>query len=159
MAHFWIGPILMSGFGQMLLGQGHSPTLSDRSIADLAAFPGTAQVAIWFLDFGLLRTLAQFATTSRQPEWGGYNGQGSGAIVGGPYEIRLTVNSGSSPNEGGSDTTGSWLSLSASDRYWGLTRSSLGSSTGVWFVEIRSAATSKVLASATYTMSASLGSS
>jgi hypothetical protein len=68
------------------------------------------------------------------------------------YEVRCTVNSGTTPD---GDSTGSWLDLGVSARAWTLTdTSTVGSPiTNNLTIEIRDKATSTVQASATVTMS------
>jgi hypothetical protein len=74
-----------------------------------------------------------------------------GSTSGSLYEARATVSSGSLS----SGTTGSWLALS-SNRAWRVTRSSLGTSTCTFLVEIRDAATQTAQDSATITLAASV---
>ena len=50
------------------------------------------------------------------------------------YEVKLDVTTGDAPNSGDSESTGTWLALSA-DRIWGL--DSIGSNAGDWTISIR----------------------
>lgn len=143
---------------QLLTSSAHSPALKDRSIGDGVAFPATASFALNFFEAGFLRLDNSVGNTVLPTEWANQT-LGSHAISD-PYEIRLTVLSGSSPS-GSSDTTGSWLAMTGGAggaRKWGTSRSSLGSTVGSWFVEIRNAATQVVLTSATYTVLVSVSS-
>lgn len=146
---------------QALLLIGHSPVITDRSVGDGVAFPGTAVAGLDFFQNGALRTYTSTdGSVVRFPEWLGLvNAVGSSPNVGAPYEIRLTVSSGSSPDTG--DLAGTWLSLtggSGGARTWYVSRSSLGTTTGSWLAEIRSAASGEVLASATFEMTAQVSS-
>jgi len=115
---------------------------------------GTATFRFRFNSVGDVDTTSEStsngnATVDRKPAWAGYY-QDQPASVGSPYEIRLTVTSGTSPNEVGSDTTGSWLALS-SNRQWGLTRTGTGTTQGTYTIEIRAAASGTVMASGSFT--------
>jgi len=65
------------------------------------------------------------------------------------FEARLTVLSGTAPNEG--DAINTWHSLSA-NRFWGLARATLGTSAGSYIVEIRRSDSGVVVASAAINM-------
>lgn len=71
------------------------------------------------------------------------------SAAGSNYEARVTVTAGSLT----SGTVGSWVSLGTS-RAWGLSTVSVGTVTATATVEIRSAASLNVLASATVSFSA-----
>lgn len=71
---------------------------------------------------------------------------GSGSPTGASYECRLTVNSGDTP---AGSSTATWLALS-SQRSWEVSPDESGNYT----LEIRSASSGTVLASATFTMAA-----
>ena len=73
------------------------------------------------------------------------------------YSIRLTVASGTGPNESGSALVGTWLPLSV-DYYWGLERTAVGNTNGTYTIEIaETAVLSNILASASIFMSATAG--
>ena len=74
-----------------------------------------------------------------------------GSTNGAAYEAKVTVTSGSLS----SGTTGSWVALS-SDQTWRVSRSSLGTSTCTFTVQIGLAGTSTALDSATVTLSATV---
>lgn len=76
-----------------------------------------------------------------------------GSTIGDYYQVRLTVLSGTSPTSG--SAVNSWLDLS-SDQVWALSRSTSGTSTGTWSIEIRSKATTTLLDSAEVAVSAQL---
>lgn len=134
-----------------------TPRLSDRSVNAGAVSPSPATAEIEFVTSGTLNTVLDTGSggvvTSRLPEWHGRNYAMVGA--GSNYEIRCTVQSGSSPS-GGSDSIDTWLALTA-ERSWILFRNSLGLSSGIWLIEIRGTS-GATLASATYTMTASVSS-
>lgn len=145
-------------FMATLAALGHTPYIKDRTVAAAVAFPGTATATLNFFEAGFLRADTNAGNTVLGTEWANQT-LGSRSIAA-PYEIRLTVSSGSSPG-GSSDSVGSWLSMAGGvggARKWSLSRSSLNTSTGIWLVEIRSAVTQGVLASATYTVTASVSS-
>lgn len=133
----------------------HSPALSNRTLGDSVAFPGTATFTLNYFEAGYLRLDNSVGNTVLATEWAN---QTLGSVsIAGLYDIRLTVLSGSSPSSG--DTVAAWLAMvggAGGKRGWGLSRSTLGSSTGSWFVEIRNNSTLAVLTSATYTISAAV---
>lgn len=144
----------MSGVLSVLLAGGApgAAQLTDRELTHGVEFGNTAQVRITLGTDGILTTALGVSGTTRAPEWGGTNLGFSG--LGDHYEARLTVSSGISPNSGASVDT--WLALT-SQRIWTIARSSLGSSSGAWLVEIRDLA-GVVRASATYTVTAQVSS-
>ena len=74
-----------------------------------------------------------------------------GSTSGSLYEAKVTVTSGSLS----AGTTGSWLALS-SNRTWSVIRSSLGTSTCTFTIEVGLAGTSTALDSATVTLTATV---
>lgn len=142
---------------QLLTSSAHSPFIKDRSLGAVTVPPGTAAFTLYFFEAGFLRFDGNAGSTILPSEWANQT-LGSQSIAA-PYEIRLTVLSGSSPSSG--DTVGSWLSMvggAGGARSWGLSRSSLGATIGSWLIEIRSAATGLVLTSATYSANVSVSS-
>lgn len=130
-----------------------NPQLTNRSLSHGVTFPGTARVALLFGTDGILTTYINAAGTAREPEWGGFAlGLSS---IGGHYQIRLTVSSGSAPSSGPAVDT--WHDLST-QCLWELARSSLGASIGSWLIEIRDKASQTVRTSATYSVNASVSS-
>tara|TARA_R110000803_G_C11908247_1_gene312917 strand:+ start:349 stop:783 length:435 start_codon:yes stop_codon:yes gene_type:complete len=81
---------------------------------EIASPPATA-TATWTASNSGLVTVAAFSG-GESYTWL----TGSGVVA--DYSIRLTVNSGTSPNEPGSSAVNSWLPLSVT-RFWGLTTS------------------------------------
>ena len=143
----------MTGVAMALAGSGSTPRLTDRSVSAAATFPNNATAEIEFSASGGLNTIEDNGTggvvTGRLPEWHGrsYAIEGAGTH----YEIRCTVQSGNAPSSGSAIDT--WLALTSA-REWLLFRNSLGSSVGTWLIEIRPSS-GAVIASATYTMTAS----
>ncbi len=68
------------------------------------------------------------------------------------YEVRCTVNSGTTP---AGSATGSWLALS-SDRFWSLSRTNIGTVTCNLTIEIRDAVSLVVLDSCTVVLTATV---
>lgn len=142
---------------QLFESSAHTPYLKDRTVGGAVNFPGTATVSLSFFEAGFLRADTNAGNAVLGTEWANQV-LGSQSIAA-PYEIRLTVTSGSAPTAG--DTVGAWLSMvggAGGARTWTLTNSSLGASIGSWLVEIRSVVSGLVLASATYSVSASVSS-
>lgn len=73
------------------------------------------------------------------------------ATVGDGFEVRITVNSGDSPNDGLSEDT--WYALS-SDRVFGLIAGASTTLTGNWTAQIRRASSGTVVASGTFDIEA-----
>jgi hypothetical protein len=145
---------------QFLSSTAHHPVLQSRAVGAFRGTPGTATAVLDFFENGVLRTSATGSgDTICSPDWGNGGLVASTNDFGALYEIRLTVTSGTSPSSG--DLVNTWLSMSGGTddkRSWSLSRSTLGTSLGEWLVEIRSALTQSVLDSASYFMSASVGS-
>lgn len=78
----------------------------------------------------------------------------TGGTPGDDFEIRCTVDSGSTPT---GSSTGSWLSL-ASTCSWSLSQTSVGSKTASLTIEIRDVATETLQDSQTYAISAEVSS-
>jgi len=142
----------MSGFAGVLATHSPTPRLTDRSVSAGATLPNNATAELEFNTDGGLNTVVDNGTggvvTSNFPEWYGFH-YAAGWSAGTHYEIRCTVQSGSAPSSG-SAAIDTWLALTSA-REWLLFRSSLGSSSGTWLIEIRPT-NGAVVASATYTM-------
>lgn len=102
--------------------------------------PGTIGAGIQFQSNGNVDGLAVGTNFFMSPpassiDWYDPNTPG----IGSNFQIRLTVNSGSSPNIffGGTDV-GSWWTLNV-DRGWRLDVTGTGASSGQWFIQIRNA--------------------
>lgn len=143
---------------QLVSSASHTPSLRNRTIGDAVAFPSTASFTLNFFEPGYLRLDNSVGNTVLATEWANQTAN-TAVPIPALYDIRLTVLSGSSPSSG--DTVGAWLAMQgglAGARKWGLSRSTLGSSIGSWFVEIRNNVTLTVLTSATYSVSAAVSS-
>lgn len=146
---------------QLVTSAAHSPALIGSAtglLGDGVNFPGTASFTLNFFEGGALRLDNSLGSAVLPTEWANQTQSGATSIAA-PYQIRLTVLSGSSPSSG--DTVGSWLNMvggAGGARLWGLSRSTLGASIGSWFVEIRNATTLDVLSSATYAVRAAVSS-
>ena len=143
----------MTGVLNAAVWNGPRVQLTGRTLSSSNAWPTTGSVSVGLTRLGALTTAeksgAIMTHVMRLPSWAG-NPFAAAVTIGGPYEARLTVSAGSSPNSG--DTVNSWLALS-SDRSWTITQSDPGSQTGTWLVEIRIASGS-VLASASFPFTA-----
>lgn len=129
-------------------GGGVTITVTGASISDTGSNPndGTAGLRV-NRDGTIDRYRQNLSGYSYLNDWA----DPAAADVGDDYEVRLTVNSGASPTHG--NTTGTWLALSAA-RYWWLNRSTLGTSTAEWLIEIRDVATQTLQDSDTFSISA-----
>lgn len=125
------------------------PLLTDRTIYDAATSPGTARAGLQLSETGELSTILAAGSTNRFPEWSRIS---SG--FGGQWAARLTVVSGDSPTFS-SITPGSWGSISGII-VWVVERSSLGDSIGSWRLDLRYGNNSAILATATYSVQASI---
>lgn len=124
----------------MLLGgrSGVTVSISNTSVSDNELYPTAAEAAIEFTSTGTISTGGTWLI---------------GSTTGSSYEARATIVSGSL--SGGSDVTGSWLALS-SNRTWLVSRSSFGTSTCVFDLEIGLAGASSALDTARITLSAAV---
>lgn len=77
----------------------------------------------------------------------------TGGFDSGDYDCQATLNSGTL--DGGSDATGSWLSLSTT-RTWEVTRTNVGANSANLTIEIRDATTLAVLDSGTINLTATV---
>jgi hypothetical protein len=106
------------------------------AVSDLDGGGGTASVSVQFTNAG-----AYTGTGNVQGFSGNWITPTSAA--GSAYEIRMTVNSGSTPS---GSATASWLALGTT-RTWDLSQSGVGATMGNVTVEIRNASTLAVLSS------------
>lgn len=142
----------MSFAARTALGTASSTALSaylkDNTYSAFAVSPLTAQVNF------LARATGVITVTST------VNGETYTWLIGGgtspDYSIRLTVDSGTAPNQSGSALVGTWLPLSI-DYYWGLERTAVGNINGNYTVEIaETALTTNILATANIFVSATV---
>ncbi len=124
----------------MLLGGRGSAfvSISDNEITDSAQSPGGAEAFYELQSDGDM-----LSTDGLGADWL------VGSVTGSNYECRATIVSGTLS----SGTAGSWLALS-SDRRWTVTRSSLGTKTCTFTLEIGLAGANTALDTATITISA-----
>jgi hypothetical protein len=118
-------------------------TLSNQTLTDYEIDPADATVDLTFNSNGTVTTDGNGA--SHPPRWLNGSSDGSG------YEIRVTPTSGTFS----SGTVNTWLSL-ASNRNWSVVRTTFGTKSCTATVEIRNAGSLEVLATATYTLSATV---
>ena len=104
------------------------------AVSDLQIDPGSASAEVTFTNAGAYTGTGNIT---------GFSGNWitPTAAAGSAYEIRLTVNSGSTPS---GSATASWLALGTT-RTWTISRSGLGSTTSNVTIEIRRASTLAVL--------------
>lgn len=114
--------------------------LSDRAVEDSQTYP--TPCSVWF-------ELESDGDT--ETSFGFVDDWLVGSTTGSDWECRATILSGSLS----SGTTGSWLALS-SDRRWTVSRSSLGTSSCSFTLEIGRVGTSTALKSATIQLSATV---
>lgn len=137
----------MSGalLASMVVGKGAQVT--GQTLSDFAMVPDDASVGV------------QFTNAGDQQKYEGdgvpYSTVAAWLLLGAAadYEIRCTVNSGTTP---AGSATGSWLSLS-STRAWTLTETGTGTKSCNLTIEIRKAGSSSSVDSATVTMSVEAG--
>ena len=130
------------------MGSGRTVTLAGGSYSDTEFDPGTAICGIRLAADGTATNvrLSQ-GNQAISSEWARPLDAGNGAL----YEARVTVTSGTLTN----GTTGSWLALS-SQRDWDVERSTVGSKACTFTLEIRRVSDSVVVASASYTITATI---
>lgn len=127
---------------------GLTVTLAGGSYTDSELDPGTAQCGIRLgTDGTATNTRSAIGNQAISGEWARPIDAGNGAL----YEARVTVTSGTLT----AGTTGSWLALS-SQRDWYVERSTLGSKACTFTLEIRRVSDSVVVASASYTITATI---
>lgn len=104
------------------------------SVSDFEVDPASASVSVTFANDGSYSTDGNVS---------GFSGDWITPVsaAGNSYEIRMTVNSGSTPSGA---ATGSWLGLGTT-RTWSLEQVGVGSTAANVTVEIRNAATAVVL--------------
>lgn len=119
-------------------------SIIDASISDTTISPSNASASYRLSSAGAVDQLTASAGTGSLGSW-----ISPLYAAGGNYEARVTMNSGSLTT----GTTGTWLPLS-STRLWTLDRTTLGTATCTFTVEIRLAASGGVLDSAIITLSA-----
>lgn len=104
------------------------------NVSDLQVDPSTASASVTFANDGTYSTEGNIA---------GFDGDWITPVsaAGDAYEIRMTVNSGTTPTGATTDT---WLGLGTT-RTWTLEQSGVGATTANVTVEIRNAATEAVL--------------
>jgi hypothetical protein len=134
---------------------GTDPILNNRSLSSVVPNTENALVQLTFQPQGYLQTTeggGGGVVTNRLPEWWGHAFI-AGYNCGIGFQIRCDVSSGNAPNAG-SLPTGTWFNLDGVPRDWLLFQNAVGTLTGVWVIQIRVAATGAVLATASYTMTA-----
>ena len=104
------------------------------AVANFQVTPGEASVSVSFTSAGA------YTGTGNVESFSG-NWITPIAAAGSNYDIRLTVNSGSTPT---GSSTGAWLSLGTT-RTWTISQSGLGVTTSNVTVEIRNASTLAVM--------------
>jgi hypothetical protein len=106
------------------------------AVSDFQLSPGSAAAEVTFTNTG---------TYTGSGNVQGFSGNWitPTSAAGNSYEIRMTVNSGSTPT---GSATASWLALGTT-RTWDLSQSGVGATTGNVTVEIRNASTLAVLSS------------
>jgi hypothetical protein len=132
------------------------PTLTNRNLAAGGFFGPTYTALLIFVpgpgpgigDF-IFRTNPPLVDQNFTPEWDSDRGPLPGSGV--HFFFRLTVLSGSPPDSG--SATGVYLQMVPAGVSWGLSRSALGTSSGVWKLEITYGNGGPVVASATYNVS------
>lgn len=128
--------------------QGLVVTLAGGSYTDTELDPGTAICGIRLAADGTATNVRNAqGNQAISGEWARPIDAGNGAL----YEARVTVTSGTLTN----GTTGSWLALS-SQRDWDVQRSTVGSKACTFTLEIRRVSDSVVVASASYTITATI---
>lgn len=120
-------------------GRGVEAFFSNFADVDVVLLPGTATAGV------RLRNTGDCEGVSDNVDEFDWLVFGSAA----DFEVRLTVTTGDGPDSG--PTTGTWLTLSTT-RTWSMSVASMTSKGGIWLVEIRSAASSSVLASGSVTV-------
>lgn len=128
--------------------QGLVVTLAGGSYTDTELDPGTAICGIRLAADGTATNVRNAqGNQAISGEWARPIDAGNGAL----YEARVTVTSGTLTT----GTTGTWLALS-SQRDWDVQRSTVGSKACTFTLEIRRVSDSVVVASASYTITATI---
>lgn len=110
---------------------------------------GTATATVALLASGVLtRTTDLFGTVSSDLEWMNPNSW----LPTTNFQVRLTVNSGATPS---GSATGTWLTLST-DRTWTNSQTGAGSVTSNVTIEVRDIASTNVIASMTFDLTATV---
>lgn len=126
--------------GTLLGGRGVGINLAEAAYADTETYPDAAESG-----FQLSSDGTAAADVSSVPNWL------VGSTNGAAYECRATIVSGT-PTSG---TTGSWLNL-GTNRSWSVSRSSLGTKSFVFDLEVGPAGANSALKTARITLSATV---
>ncbi len=116
------------------LGRGAQVGFITGAVTDLQISPGSAAAEVTFTNTGT------YTGTGNIQGFSG-NWITPTSAAGSAYDIRMTVNTGSTPT---GSATGIWLSLGAT-RSWSITQSGIGTTASNVTVEIRNASTLAVL--------------
>lgn len=121
----------------LMLTQGLQPFLTARFVAGGIVTPGTGEASISFNGItGQMSTSQNFVSVAHPPEWAGAERVQGGQNPGRYYQARLDVLSGNAPNAAGGSAVGVFLNLSGTGLSWGLERTAVGGSAGVWRVTL-----------------------
>lgn len=116
------------------VGAGARVSFTVNAVADFQLSPGTSNAEVTFSNTGT------YAGTGNTESFSG-NWITPTSAAGSAYEIRMTVNSGSTPS---GSATGVWLSLGTT-RTWTISQSGVGTNASNVTVEIRRASSGAVL--------------
>lgn len=114
----------------LTLGRGAQVSFITGAVSDLQVSPGSAAAEVTFTNTGT------YTGTGNIEGFSG-NWITPTSAAGSAYDIRMTVNSGSTPT---GSATGIWLSLGTT-RTWTISRSGIGTNASNVTVEIRNAST------------------
>jgi hypothetical protein len=116
------------------VGAGARVSFTVNAVADFQLSPGTSNAEVTFTNAGAYTGVGNTE---------GFSGNWITplAAAGSNYEIRMTVNSGSTPT---GSATGLWLSLGTT-RTWTISQAGIGTNASNVTIEIRRASTGEVL--------------